>query len=161
MRKEIFSRFALEHNVRLTIAGEGNMAQLSDKLRRVPSVDIHNRWLSDHEFADLLHRHDVIILPYLEATQSGVIAAAFGAGKPIVAFAVGGVTEQVRHGTNGLLVEDKSAEGLARTLLQLADDENLLRRLKIGAKNQRATHTTWEDSATSVTHLCRTVVSLS
>ena len=145
--------------IHLTIAGEGNMARHSGKLQKFPSIDIHNRWLPDHEFAGLLQNHDVVILPYLEATQSGVISAAFGAGKPVVAFAVGGVTEQVRHGTNGLLVKDKSAEGLARTILDLANDQKLLRRLKIGAKNQSARHTTWENSAASVTQLCRTVLS--
>jgi glycosyltransferase involved in cell wall biosynthesis len=51
------------------------------------------------------------------------------AGVPLVASAVGGIPDQVRHGKEGLLVPPDDASALGDALLELLQDPDLARRL--------------------------------
>jgi glycosyltransferase involved in cell wall biosynthesis len=53
---------------------------------------------------------------------------AMSAGAAVIASKVGGLTEAIRHGENGLLVENR-AEAVAAAIRQLRDDSGLARRL--------------------------------
>jgi glycosyltransferase involved in cell wall biosynthesis len=145
-------------DVKLTLAGSGDLGPYESKLSRLSQIDIRNQWLSDGQFGDLIHSHDVLVLPYLEASQSGVIAAAHGAGKPVVAFAVGGISEQISHGVDGLLAADRSAAGLAQEILLLANNQHLLAELQEGAKKRSSGESTWASSAESVVQLCTSIL---
>ncbi len=63
---------------------------------------------------------DLLVVPSapVDATPR-VILEAFAAGVPVVAFAVGGIPEIVRHNETGFLVERRSPRALADTLRQL------------------------------------------
>lgn len=52
-------------------------------------------WLSMEEIADLINRHDVLILPYKSATQSGVITLGISAAIPMICTKMGGLPEQL------------------------------------------------------------------
>lgn len=147
-----------EHDVSLTIAGSGDLKPYEAKVSNLSGLDVRNKWLSDSEFGQLVHSHDVLILPYLEASQSGVIAAAHGAGKPVVAFSVGGISEQIDHGGNGLMAADRTPESLAREVLRLADDKQLLAKLQEGARASSGAGSTWASSAESVLSLCTSIL---
>ena len=149
---------ASESDVSLTIAGSGDLGPYETKLSQLTRVDVRNRWLSDGEFGELVHTHDVLVLPYIEASQSGVIAAALGAGKPVVAFSVGGVSEQIDHGVNGLLAFDRTPEGLAHEVLLLASDQHLLKQLQAGVRGRAEHELTWASSAESVVRLCSSIL---
>jgi glycosyltransferase involved in cell wall biosynthesis len=76
---------------------------------------------------------DVLVVPsrwYENAP--GVIFEAFAAGLPVVATNLGGMSEFVRHGENGLLFPLNDAEELTRLLRRLAEEPGLLGRLKSG-----------------------------
>jgi glycosyltransferase involved in cell wall biosynthesis len=77
---------------------------------------------------------DVFVLPSLQEGQGMVLLEAQACGKPVVAFNVGGVSECVKHGETGLLVEPDSTE-LGRAILTLLRDESL--RVKMGAFGRR------------------------
>jgi glycosyltransferase involved in cell wall biosynthesis len=59
----------------------------------------------------------VVILPYVDATQSGIIQIAFGLHKPVITTRVGGLPEAVDHGYTGLLVEKESPKALAEAIV--------------------------------------------
>jgi hypothetical protein len=46
-------------------------------------AEVINRWLDEDEIATILGRHDVLVAFHIEASQSGVVAAALGAGLPV------------------------------------------------------------------------------
>ena len=58
-------------------------------------IELINKQLSDVEHQSLLIQHDILILPYLEASQSGVIPAGISAAIPMIVTKVGGLTEQL------------------------------------------------------------------
>lgn len=146
-----------DSDISLTIAGSGDLGPYESRLSQLTHVDVQNKWLTDREFGELIHRHDVVVLPYLEASQSGVIAAAHGAGKPVIAFSVGGIVEQIHHGVDGLLADDGTPEGLAREVLRLADDRHLVRKLQEGARNRSEPKQSWGSSAAAVVQLCKSI----
>jgi glycosyltransferase involved in cell wall biosynthesis len=76
---------------------------------------------------------DVLVVPsrwYENAP--GVIFEAFAAGLPVVATDLGGMSEFVRHGENGLLFSLDDAGELARLLRRLAEEPGLLQKLREG-----------------------------
>ena len=64
------------------------------------------------------------------------------AGKPIVSFAVEGVTEVVKEGTNGFVVESMSVESLAEKISWLLD--NPISASKMGLSGQKIIGDRWE-----------------
>jgi glycosyltransferase involved in cell wall biosynthesis len=95
-------------------------------------VSVINRWVADDEIAEIFAAHDAIVLTHVEASQSGVIAAASAQGLPAIVTPVGGLIEQVRHMETGLVAEAVSPEAVVKAILLLANDRNLLRNLGAG-----------------------------
>ena len=88
---------------------------------------------SREEIGRVLSEIDVLVVPsrwYENAP--GVIFEAFAAGVPVVATDLGGLSEFVGHGENGLLFELDHEEDLARQLRRLGEEPGLLERLKRG-----------------------------
>jgi len=103
----------------LVIAGSGEFSDAErDLLDSFPSgqVRIENRWLTEEEISSLVGAARFVVLPYLSATQSGVIPLASAFGTPSIASETGGLSEQVHDGETGLLFPPGDAEALARTM---------------------------------------------
>jgi glycosyltransferase involved in cell wall biosynthesis len=66
-----------------------------------------------------------VVLPYVSATQSGVVPVAYSFGKPVVATTVGALPEYVDHGRTGLLVPPRDEKKLAAAVVQLLQDVDL------------------------------------
>ncbi|MCS6940794.1 MAG: glycosyltransferase, partial [Roseiflexus sp.] len=61
---------------------------------------------------------DAVVLPYLEATQSGVAQLAIGFEKPMIATSVGGMPETIRDGETGLIVPPGDSAALADAIVR-------------------------------------------
>ena len=81
---------------KLIIAGEGKLEtdRISDFIH--DDVILINHWLTNEEFMHLIQNSKIVALPYLEATQSGVIPAARFFNKIILASDLEGLREQLR-----------------------------------------------------------------
>ncbi|NNJ46227.1 MAG: glycosyltransferase family 4 protein, partial [Acidimicrobiia bacterium] len=96
-------------DVRLTVAGEPwdrkpePWRDLVRRLRVEGRVTLRLEYQSDQDLAELLASHHALIAPYRSATQSGVVAQALAAGRPVVATRVGGIPDLVVDGKNGTL----------------------------------------------------------
>lgn len=108
------------------IYGEGPLDVPSSRLAAL-GAKVVNRWLSADEIAAALADAHAVILSHVEASQSGVAAAAFGAGVPVVATPVGGLVEQVRDGQTGVLARQVNADSLADAMARLINDPVLYR----------------------------------
>jgi glycosyltransferase involved in cell wall biosynthesis len=85
---------------------------------------------------------DVLVLPSAYEEMGSVLIEAMAAGLPVVASAVGGIPEVVRHGETGLLVPPDDVDALAAALDRLVGDPDLRSRLAAGAR-ARARSYSW------------------
>lgn len=122
-------------NVKFVIGGKGEgFKRYRDLMVNPDRFDVYNDWISDSDRTHMFQRASVVVLPYVEASQSGVIPIAYNHAKPVIATTVGGLPEMVEHGKTGLLVEPRNSRALADAILELLADED--RRKKMGAAGQ-------------------------
>jgi len=81
-------------------------------------VHLDNRYVPNEEVTGLFHKADVLVLPYLSATQSGVARIAITNGLPVIASKTGGLSEAVKDGVNGLLFPPGDSQALADRLVR-------------------------------------------
>ena len=113
----------------LTIVGAGDLGALAGRVASHPRVTLDQRWIPEGAVGQIFAAADATVAPYREASQSGVLAAAYGAGLPMIATPVGGLTEQIVPFGAGLVAPDLSPDGFAAAMTRLATDPVLYRRL--------------------------------
>ena len=117
-------------DARVVIAGRGEEMSKYHALMQDPAgFEVHNRWIDEDERVTFFRRAAVVVLPYIEASQSGVVPMAYTFGKPVVATRTGGLPEVVEHGETGLLVPPHDEDALADAVIELLRDGDLRRRL--------------------------------
>jgi glycosyltransferase involved in cell wall biosynthesis len=120
----------------LAIVGSGDLGPLKARIAAHPRVRLDRRWIPESAVADIFAGADATVAPYREASQSGVVAASYGAGLPMIATPVGGLAEQITPFGAGLVAEDLTPAAFAAAMTRLATDPTLYRQL---AANTRAT----------------------
>jgi glycosyltransferase involved in cell wall biosynthesis len=90
-----------------------------------PGVVVDNRYVADRELAELVTRARIVVMPYRDATGSQVPQTAFFYGTPVVASAVGCLTEYIEDGVTGLLVPPADPDKLADAMDRLLGDRVL------------------------------------
>ena len=126
---------------KLVVAGYGNFSPYLTYIN-CPQIEIINRYVSDDEVAILMLRASLVVLPYIEATQSGVIPIAYAFARPVIATDVGSLGEMVIHGKTGLLVPPNDVEELIRAIKAMTSDE--LMRSRMGNYAFEFAHHEWD-----------------
>ena len=130
---------ALENleDVPVVIAGEGVSDYPPPRSER---VEVREGPLSDEGFRGLIARCSAVVLPYERANQSGVLATAFRAGRPVIASAVGAFEEYVTDGVNGFLVPPGDPVALADAIQRVMTDP------AHASEMARAARRSWDES---------------
>ena len=110
-------------------------------------VKIINRYIPDEELHELVEKSAIVVVPYTDATQSGVVMVAFTHGKPVVASEVGGIPEMVRHEETGLLVPPKDPEALSNAIKKLLEDAELRNKMKSNIASMLSCEFSWDSQA--------------
>ncbi len=139
---------------RVVVAGSGDLASLwAGPLP--PRLEVHNYLISDEEAMDLFSRCGLLVLPYVDATQSALIAAAYYFRKPVVVTRTGALPEYVDEDRTGCIVEPDHPAALARTLEELLSDPEELQRMGSAGRAWYESRRTDEEQALleAYTHL--------
>ncbi|MDA8120929.1 MAG: glycosyltransferase family 4 protein, partial [Gammaproteobacteria bacterium] len=104
----------------LRVCGSGPNGPALDLIAAMPGggITVERRWFAEEELPSLLAWSDALVLPYREASQSGVAALALEAGRCILATRVGGLPEQL-EGQPGVIFCAPNAPALAQGLQDL------------------------------------------
>lgn len=89
------------------------------------SYEIYNKYISWEFGAKLFQRCSIVVLPYLEISQSGVVPVAYSFKKPVVVTDVGSLSEIVEDGTTGIVIPPRNTKVLAEAIITLLKDDNL------------------------------------
>lgn len=131
--------------LRLVLAGEGpELVRLSARIKTTAGIKVLDRFIAPGEAAALFQSASLVVLPYVDATQSGVVAAAYGNGKPVIASAVGGLVESVTNGVSGILVPPNDAPALADAIEAVLSDRRTIDRLSKGVRALAAGACNWD-----------------
>ncbi len=134
--------------VRLIIAGRGS--DLETQRARVeanPAIELIDQFIPVEAIPGLFSRSAIVVLPYIDATQSGVAALAFAFGRPVIASATGALPEVVREGETGALVPPGDATSLAAAIEHVQTTEHLWQKLSEGALRYAKSDLSWAEIA--------------
>lgn len=107
-------------NTQLIIAGEGDISPYRKQLGILDSVFVLNRKIEDTEVSLLFCGENIItVLPYKEATQSGVVNIAASHRSLVIATESGGLPEQLGYGEKGLLIPPNNVAALHQAMLDV------------------------------------------
>lgn len=116
-------------DITLTIAGSGNFDFDIENYKQYPEIKILNEYIYPENLANLIFNSSVVVCPYIDATQSGVVMSAYAFKKPVIATNVGGLPEMVKNYSTGIIIEPKSSEALRDAILELYSNHDLLEKM--------------------------------
>jgi glycosyltransferase involved in cell wall biosynthesis len=150
-----FQKILSNHtDYRLIIAGEP-MPGYEEYLERIHSIlgqaGIQDRiirkleFISDEDTELYFKAADVLVLPYKEIFQSGVLFLGFGFGLPAITADVGSFREDIVQGQTGFLYEPRDSESLADTIEKYfaSDLYKDLDRSRLEIRDRANTHHSW------------------
>jgi D-inositol-3-phosphate glycosyltransferase len=115
-------------SVRLVVCGEfyegrSETLDLIERLKIGGSVTLHDHFIPNDRVGDYFCAADAVALPYVSATQSGIVQIAYFYGRPVIATTVGGLPETVLEGRTGYLVPPGNPEAIARAVLRFYEKD--------------------------------------
>lgn len=136
--------------VRFVIAGQavaGYQLPVAPALPNGGCFEMINGQVSNAHAARLFARASVVVCPYVEASQSGVVLTAFAFERPVVATRVGGLPEYVQDDVSGILVPPEDPQALAVGLIRVLKDASLQGRYRVGIAELVAGPLSWSRAA--------------
>lgn len=115
--------------------------------------------IPDPDVVRLFEESAIVVLPYIEASQSGVLALASALERPSIVTNVGSLPEAVNDGVTGLIVPPADSEALARAILRLLSDSDF--RIALGKAAYRKMTTgefCWENIAAKTQDVYRLAI---
>jgi glycosyltransferase involved in cell wall biosynthesis len=117
-------------NARLFIYGSGelNDAMIS-KISLDQTILLENRWIDENEIINIFKKSNICLLPYIEASQSGVISISISQGVPVVVTPELGLIEQVKQFGCGVISSSFEPKDFAASCIRLATNQPLYNKL--------------------------------
>jgi glycosyltransferase involved in cell wall biosynthesis len=88
-------------------------SDLVERLGIVDSVTFVDRYIGNEEVEPYFMASDLVMLPYISATQSGIVQISLAFDRPVIVTGVGGLPEVVSPGRTGFVVPPADPEALA------------------------------------------------
>jgi glycosyltransferase involved in cell wall biosynthesis len=86
------------------------------KTFKTENIHVFSHYISAEKMDVLFKAADVTVLPYIEASQSGVLFMSYAYGKPVIAPKLGGFLDDIVVGKTGYLFETGQPKSLEKTL---------------------------------------------
>ena len=134
--------------LKIVIAGRGEYFQECEKrMVNKERFECHNRFIPNEEVPELFQRASVVVLPYIDASQSGVIPIAYAFKKPVVVTNVGSIPEVVNDGKTGFIVPPRDSKALADAIIKLLKDDKLRKEMSKNAYKKMKEELSWDKIA--------------
>ena len=132
--------------VMLIIAGQGEIDQVALRSLREKNIQVYvlNRFIRDCEVKGVFEASDVVVLPYISATQTGVIPLAYAFDKSVIASRAGALPELIRQGETGLLHDVGCSRQLGECIESYAVDQKLASTLGEQAATMMSQKLSWK-----------------
>lgn len=123
-------------DVQLIIAGGGTVYFPKSLYEGDCRITLINRYIDMSELYELISNCGIVVCPYTDATQSGVVMTAYSLYKPVIVTDVGGLPEMVDDGKTGFVIPRKSVEALYKVLEEIYSNPSILQTLSDNIKKK-------------------------
>jgi glycosyltransferase involved in cell wall biosynthesis len=159
---ELIQAFSLlDNHYQLLIAGEvyGSATLYEQALTDSPNQNWRfvNQFIPNEEVAQYFQAADLVVLPYLSATQSGVRALALAQKRAVLCTNVGGLAEGLVASQEGFELAQTDPKPFANQIYDLFESGNINAcNLALAQKNTNTDHA-WLDFAAAIIEFSKTV----
>ena len=116
--------------IKIIVAGRGSeLEKYKEAMTALGIFEVHDSFIPNKDIFRYFRRASLLLLPYHEASQSGVVAMGFPFGLPVVATRVGSIPEAVVDGRHGKIVPPGDTDGFAKAVRELLADGARLKRM--------------------------------
>lgn len=116
-------------------------------------IEFNNKWATEEEIDIFFDEIDILLLPYKESSQSGVVALSLSHGVPVVTTPAGGLKDQVIASNAGLVASDFTSEAISLEILRLIKNPSLYSKFSANGLRAGSGTLSWESvSDTLVNH---------
>lgn len=98
--------------------------QQIETLGIIDHVKVIQKFVPNEDVGKYYSIADIVILPYLTGTQSGVLNIAYGFGKPVIVTNVGGLAEDVIDNNTGYIIEPNNASEIVNSVKKFFNDRS-------------------------------------
>ncbi len=147
-------------DLKIIIAGKGDFLEYEKLIVNKKNFEIINGFIPDHMVAELFQKCKLVVLPYIDASQSGVIPIAYAFKKPVVATNVGSIPEVVDNGKTGFLVPPKDSKALSESIIKLLKDDKLRKQMGENAYIKMKNEMAWDKVAEKTIEIYKKVLYL-
>lgn len=130
-------------NVKVIIAGSGDFVE-KNVIEKSSNFEVHNYFIAEEEVGKYFQRASVVVLPYIEGTQTGIIPIAYAFKKPVVVTNVGSIPEVVDEGVTGYVVPPKDPDSLANAIVKILNNDLLRKKMGENAYQKMKNELSWD-----------------
>lgn len=124
--------------LKVVVAGKPNYALDTTELEADEVFDFRNGFIENPELVKLIEQSALVVCPYTDATQSGVLMTAYAFDKPVLATAVGGLPEAVVEGVTGRLIPPANVEALANAMVEMLQNPEEMKAMSRNIKAMKS-----------------------
>lgn len=129
-----------------------------DNLGLQQNVEINLDYVPFDQAKNYFKKANVVVLPYLNIYQSGVLQLAYGFGKPVVTTNVGGLQEAVENGRSGFIVPPEDENALSEKISAILNSRELQQEMGNYALHLAKTKFSWDSIAINTLELYRSIL---
>jgi glycosyltransferase involved in cell wall biosynthesis len=160
--QELIAAFALlDDQYQLLIAGEvyGDPQVYHCALAASPNKNwrFFDQFIPNSEVAQYFQAADLVVLPYLSATQSGVRALALAQNRAVLCTNVGGLAEGLQENKEGFQLEQTAAQPFATQIKTLFDNGEIAACNQGLTQKNTDTNQAWLDFAVALIEFSKSV----
>ncbi len=145
-------------DVKIIIAGDGNFEKYKGSIINLNNYEIYNRFILDEEVAELFQRSSIVVLPYTNGSQSGIIPIAYAFKKPVIVTNVGSIPDVVENNVTGYVVPPRDSEALANAIIKLLKDDKLRENMGENAYRKMKADLSWDAVAEKTIEVYKKVI---
>jgi glycosyltransferase involved in cell wall biosynthesis len=116
--------------IRIVVAGRGSeLEKHKAEMTAIGIFEVYDTFIPDKDIHRFFRRSSLLLLPYHEASQSGVISMGLPFGVPVVATDVGSIPEIIIDGQHGRIVPVGDLDGFACAVRELLRNDDCRARM--------------------------------
>ena len=132
-------------DVNVIVAGQGNLNKYDILIKDQSNIEIINEYIEDDLVNELFQRASIVVMPYIEGSQSGIIPIAYSFKKPVVVTDVGSIPEVVDDGITGFIVPPMNEKALAKAIVTIISNNDLKKQMGENGYKKMKKELSWDN----------------